>query len=389
MVQKEVTLSIEQIITGGAGMAHYEGKTIFVDLVAPEDVIRACITNDHGHYSQAKIQEILVPSPQRIIPFCPVYGQCGGCNLQQITYKAQLLAKKQILIDTFSRIGGIKSFPDIVITPSSPSEYRNRVQFHRILVKNQNDSVPMVGFKCRTSNEVLPLSDCPVADPGIRNALRYTGIVPAANYNRFTVYSKDTTFLQEGVTNRGTIQLLNKTLTIDATCFFQSNAIVLEKLITDLLEFATSLDTTKPVADLYCGVGTFATFLNDIFPQLDLMEENTIALSLATHNVSGKNIRYFALKDEKWATMALNDLANFSYELIVMDPPRQGLSPALCDYLIESKSPALAYISCDPATLARDTKILCAGGYTIEQLRLYDFYPHTAHIESLVFFKRT
>jgi 23S rRNA (uracil1939-C5)-methyltransferase len=172
---------------------------------------------------------------------------------------------------------------------------------------------------------------------------------------------------------------------MDAGVFFQSNGIMLEKLIAGLLPIAANADTSLPMADLYCGVGTFAAFLGERFPRADLVEENPDAIVLARENVRGMETRLFAQTGDLWARGCSMD---GGYGFMVADPPRQGLTPALRRALAQKGPPVLAYVSCDPATLARDSGELIAGGYRLERLTGYDFYPQTAHIESLAVFVR-
>jgi tRNA/tmRNA/rRNA uracil-C5-methylase (TrmA/RlmC/RlmD family) len=172
---------------------------------------------------------------------------------------------------------------------------------------------------------------------------------------------------------------------MDAGVFFQSNGVMLEELISGLLQVAAEADTKLPMADLYCGVGTFAAFLGGKFPRVDLVEENPEAIVLARENTRGMETRLFAQTGDLWVKGC--SMEN-SYGFMVVDPPRQGLSPALRKALAQKGPPVLAYVSCDPATLARDSGELIAGGYRLDRLRGYDFYPQTTHIESLVVFKR-
>jgi 23S rRNA (uracil1939-C5)-methyltransferase len=166
---------------------------------------------------------------------------------------------------------------------------------------------------------------------------------------------------------------------------------MLERLIPGLLAAAEKADPDLPAADIYCGVGTFAVFLRDRFRRIDLVEENRAALALARENVSGETdsrtgqgSRFFARSADEW----VRDIpyTGDAYGFAVVDPPRQGLSRACRDYLAGRGPPILAYVSCDPASLARDSKALLEGGYRLESLAFYDFYPQTAHIESLAVF---
>jgi 23S rRNA (uracil1939-C5)-methyltransferase len=172
---------------------------------------------------------------------------------------------------------------------------------------------------------------------------------------------------------------------MDAGLFFQSNGTALEILIPELLEAAQGADPSLPMADIYCGVGTFAVFLGSYFSRIDLVEENRQAVSLARENMAGRNCRFFPLKADQWVKTRWK---RENYGFVIVDPPRQGLSGTLRQWLIREGPPALAYVSCDPATLARDSRELCLGGYGLEKISFHDFYPQTAHIEALAVFKR-
>jgi 23S rRNA (uracil1939-C5)-methyltransferase len=373
---------VESIAAGGAGLARIEGKSVFVDLAAPGDLAVLHITEERRSWARAEIVEILEPSPLRVEPACPLFGRCGGCSLQHLNYDAQLSAKEKILKEAFFRIGGLKA-PEIRLHPSAPLEYRNRVQFHcRPEMRRQ------LGFMARNGAErdgFVPVQDCPVAETGIRAALRDGALVPPPDKDRFTVYSRGKLFLSEGGQSRGRVSILDKEILMDAGVFFQSNGVMLETLIRDIESVISGVDKNLPMADIYCGVGTFAAFLGGRFSSVDLLEENKAALALARENVPGRENRFYALTDDRWVK---SRAAMGPWAFMAADPPREGLSLLMRQYLAERGPPLLAYISCDPAALARDSKALCAAGYEIEELGLYDFYPQTAHIESLAVFSR-
>jgi 23S rRNA (uracil1939-C5)-methyltransferase len=370
--------TVERIVAGGAGFARKGGRPVFIGLSSPGDRIRARIVRESRGWAEAEPLEILEASPLRTRPVCSHYGICGGCSLQHLAYDSQLEAKKSILQGSFARIGALPAVPDPVVFPSSPWEYRNRMQFHRL------PNARGVGLMARNGGGVVPLSDCPVADRGIRELLASGTLSPPPDKDRFTLYSREALLLREGGLSRGKVKIRGEELRLDAAVFFQSNAPLLERLIGDLLTLAGEADRSRPLADIYCGVGTFAFFLQGLFPRVDLVEENRAALALARENVRGQGNGYFALKDEQWA----RGRKRGNYGLILLDPPRQGLSPAMRTWLANAEAPVLAYVSCDSATLARDSRELLAGGWNLEELRLYDFYPHTPHIESLAVFKK-
>jgi len=375
-------VQIESIAAGGAGLARVEGKPVFIKGGIPGERLVISIIKDHRSWAEAEMLEILDASQDRVHPVCGLYGICGGCNLQHLDYKAQLAAKTAILKDAFVRIGGC-SPPEPTVIPSEPWEYRNRMQFHVLRDNSKKSAGILWGLKSEKSASVIPVSDCPIADPGIRKLLREEkkSLLTPLQKDRFTVYARGDLFLSEGCAGRGKTKILEQELTLDASLFFQSNTAMLEKLAADLLAIAGEADHSMPMADLFCGVGTFAAFLGKLFPQLALVEENNAAIALARENVRAR-ADFYAQRSEDWAER--NNPRDFGF--IIADPPRQGLSQSLSLRLATEGPPVLAYVSCDPATLARDSKILTAGKYTLKELRFYDFYPQTAHIESFALF---
>jgi 23S rRNA (uracil1939-C5)-methyltransferase len=203
--------------------------------------------------------------------------------------------------------------------------------------------------------------------------------------DRFTVFSTGELFLSEGGLERGKVKILEKEITVDAGVFFQSNVVMLEKLITELRSCCNA-EQDAPMADLYCGVGTFALFLGTQYAKTILAEENKRAVSIARENLKGMNGEFFALRDTEWERAILRRSADFSFA--VVDPPRAGLALKLAQSLARNGPPVLAYVSCDSASLARDSKILTGGGYQLDKLTLFDFYPQTSHIETLAVFNR-
>jgi 23S rRNA (uracil1939-C5)-methyltransferase len=367
-------------------------------MTAPGDTVNGRITREHHGWDEGELLEIAEASPQRAVPVCSLYGSCGGCSLQHLSYEAQITEKSAILRDAMTRIGGYSVLPELGVRRSPPFEYRNRVQLHCIPRHTPGDTV--FGFKGRRSAEIVPAADCPVADPAIRLVLRENAgsgtaagrekcrLASPPGKSRFTLYGRGDLLLQEGGESRGKTGIRGRDILIDAGVFFQSNAAMLEVLIGDLSLAAGDADRSRPMADIYCGVGTFAAFLGEGFPRIDLIEENRNSLDLARRNAAGKKCRFFPITDEQWACEAGQSAKGRPYGFAVVDPPRQGLSRGMRRWLREAGPPLLAYVSCDPAILARDSGELKAGGYELISLGFYDFYPQTAHIESLAVFKR-
>jgi 23S rRNA (uracil1939-C5)-methyltransferase len=386
-------LRLEGIAPGGDALGRLEGKPVFVESGAPCETVCCRIIQEHNTWARAELLEIIEPSPARVNSACVFYTQCGGCNLQHIDYEAQLAAKTAILKDSFLRIGGLQP-PELKIVPSPQWEYRNRMQFHCLRQKAKGVDIHQYALMGRKSGELIEINDCPVAAAEIRELLKApkgkkgegNKLPVPVEKDRFTVFSKDDVLLSEGGRQKGKIMLLDKEIFLDAGIFFQSNCFMLEKLITELRVIAAGADTNMPMADLYCGVGTFAFFLKEMFPMIILAEENKAAVSLARENLRGTNAEFFAVRDTNWHHDFLRRKNAFGFA--VVDPPRAGLSPKTAEALAQAGPPILAYVSCDAASLSRDSKILTKGGYKIKKLVFFDFYPQTAHIESLAVFER-
>ena len=380
-------LRLESIAFGGAALARFEGKPVFVEGGAPDETVLCRTVEEHKTWARAELLEIIEASNCRTAPACGFYGTCGGCNLQHISYDVQLAAKTAVLKDSILRIGGF-SPPEPEIFASPPWEYRNRMQFHcfRQLAKRENS--PKFGLMGRGSGEIIAVSDCPIAEPGIRELLRCgaKALPLPPEKDRFTVFSSGSSLLSEGGVQQGKINLLDREVLLDAGVFFQSNISMLEKLILELREISKGADCNLPMADLYCGVGTFALFLGGPFPKTVLAEENKKAVSIARENLKGRDVEFFALRDTDWASTFMRRGHSFSFA--VVDPPRAGLAPKLAASLAQDGPPLLAYVSCDAAALARDSKVLTNGNYKLRSLSLFDFYPQTAHIESLAVFEK-
>ncbi|MDR1839496.1 MAG: TRAM domain-containing protein [Treponema sp.] len=380
-------LHLENIAPGGDALGRIDGKPVFVETGAPDETVLCRVTEERKTWARAELLEIIEKSPVRIGGTCAFYGKCGGCNLQHIDYDTQLSAKTAILKDSILRIGGFQP-PDIEVFPSPPWEYRNRMQFHCFRQSAKGEDGMKFGQMGRRSGEITAVSDCPVAESAIRELLKSGGkaLPLPPEKDRFTVFSCGGTFLSEGGIQRGKINLLEKEIALDAGVFFQSNIVMLEKLILKLRETAESADRNLPMADLYCGVGTFALFLGEMFPKTFLAEENKTAVSIARENLKGMDAEFFALRDTDWEKTVLRQKASIGFA--VADPPRAGLSPKLSAVLAQDGPPVLAYVSCDSSSFARDSKILTNGNYKLKKLFLFDFYPQTAHIESLAVFEK-
>lgn len=374
-------VEIERILPGGYGLAHAEGKTVFVGLSAPGDRLRVRVERQQGNVLFASIEEILVASPIRIEPPCPYFGRCGGCDFQQLAYEHQLAAKAEIIRDCLHRIARIE-VPEIVVTPS-PRDWRYRM---RAMWQIDQDE-QTVGYYERGSRRVCDVADCAVLMPELQETLER---VRATEWHEFPPDLKHLEVVagENGVSlapafaefkNRELeLTILGERYRYNADTFFQINP----ALLAPLVEFALGNVAGELAIDLYCGVGLFTLPLARRFKGVVAVEANPVAARFADRNLDRaglENARVVNAGVAEWfRPRSLR--ANF----ILLDPPRAGAESAVIKGILDFAAPRVTYVSCDPATLARDLKKLIAGGYAIESLRAFDLFPQTHHVETVV-----
>lgn len=385
---------VERLASNGCGVIRCHDSNFFVYGAAAGEKVVCKKTAGFN----AELIEILRPSSDRTPPRCNYYGRCGGCSLRHINYEAQVREKTTILHDAFRYSGGISELPPVSIHKSPPDGYRDRVQFHKTVYSRPsitrktlltNNNTPPFGFMERYSNTIIPLDDCPVLNSTLRAVLSHGSITPPIEKDRFAVYGREGTLISEGGVSRKEFRFIAggaaETVMVDAGVFFQSNGVMLEQLIERLLEIAAE-STALPAGDFYSGVGVFAVFLRRLFSCIDVLEENRAAVELARANIGVENGVFYALSDSAWVKR--HGAKAKSYGFLCVDPGRQGLSPAMRNWLCTKRPATLAYISCEPSALARDARSLCTAGFLLASLDFFDFYPQTSRIETLAVFKR-
>ena len=411
----------EKMVAGGDCLAHINGKNVFVPFALPDEELEIEITKSFRDYEKARITRIIQASPHRVEPFCPLYGVCGGCNMQHISADYQIELRKSILRECFEREG--VTCPPIEVISAQDKNYRARIQL--------TDG----GFNQKESNEIVNLEHCPVATNEINGYLKNTaqkarprgrvhlfgderivteGIFSQNPSNNKVIVAEErekasreikvqgvsfkrkeklrlpanrhfagTTLNQN---NRCEIMLSGKKIAFDVQGFFQSNLSVLEKTISAL----TRNMGGRNLLDMYSGCGTFSVFLSDFFDTVCMVEHNRDAIVFAEENLRGKKHESFGLSGENWVRFSAESCIknNGEFDAVVIDPPRSGMEKSVCQWLCRSKIPQIRSVSCNPSTHARDSHFLVKSGYTLSKLYLLDFYPHTAHIESLACFER-
>jgi 23S rRNA (uracil1939-C5)-methyltransferase len=371
-----VRLHVEKLIPGGEGLARHEGRVVFVPGVLPGEEALVEITEAKKDFARARLLKVLSPSPDRVAPPCALAGVCGGCDWLHIDPAAQSRLKVELARDSLRRMAGF-DLPDLAIETGAPLGYRNRVQVHV-----GRDGA--VGFQGRGANDFVPVAKCPVAhvalaplfaggaDPHAPERFLAYGFTDGEGANRLARADRDAA--EEII-----VRVLDRDIAFPLRGFFQSNLEMTQKLI----PYALGGLSGKLALDLYSGVGLFGAFLKDRFERVVCVEFNRHALAYARKNVGEQGAFVQEALEKVVTTPGGNPLDRIPAEAAVIDPPREGLDKAVRAWLVKRPVPNLVYVSCNPVTLARDLKELLAGPYELEDMRLFDFYPQTSHIEAV------
>ena len=418
-------VQIEKPVYGGAFLARVEGKAVFVPLTLPGEEARIRVVEDKRGYALAEAEEIVSAAPARITPGCPHFGVCGGCHYQHTDYEAQIGFKKAILRETLER-AGVRALPEIAVCAADPWKYRNRIRL-------AFDAAGNPGYRGRRSHAVVPVSECPIAAPSLLKAatafaatlresrlpLRPTEIslfcngeesallatVLVAAPGKFRIDDLARAF-QERVPELQGLELViesrkgepPRTLArwgatsltyraagfdyrVDHGSFFQVN----RWLVDALVERVTEGRRGKLAWDLFAGVGLFARQLAATFEHVVAVESAPSAIEALKENLT--NTHSESVKAETLAFLRRQP-PSIVPDLIVVDPPRVGLGPETTTQLTRIAAPEIVYVSCDPATLARDLRALLNSGYAIESITLVDLFPQTFHLETVVALRR-
>lgn len=361
---------VEKLVSGGDGLVRDDGLVIFVPGALPGETILYRPGPVRKGFARGSLIQVLSPSADRREPPCPLYGHCGGCDFMHVADGAQAGYKALLVQEAYRRLGKKEILlPEVVSGPAW--SYRSRLQLHK------DTPSATAGFKARSSDKTVPVTVCPVAAPGFAGLLGSGGReLPVGRTNVFAV--GDHAFV-EGRDSRVTLEVAGKRLHSALDGFFQSNLVLLPALIRAVLGALPSRGGR--VLDLYGGSGLFGAFLADRFDTVIEVEQNPAALALARRNVIGPLHEFYASTLEAW--LARQPRPGPALDAVVVDPPRTGLSPEVTAWLATGPAPVLVYVSCNPDTLARDTRALEAAGWTTTGLTLFDFYPQTTHTEAV------
>ena len=428
----------------GMGVGKVEGFTVFIKSTILNEIVRIKIVKVLKNYSYGKVLEIIKPSVYRVDPKCPVFGECGGCQLQHMDYKGQLKYKTQIVMDALERIGGFKDIKvNEAIGMKIPWNYRNKTQYP---VGTNGDKIN-IGFYAERSHEIIDIDECFIQDEAndeivkifkkfikdynisiydettgigllrhimIRSGFR-TGekMICIVINGVYMPYSKELVeILKQKVEGLRTVVLNindrktnvvlgsenkviygdgfindfigNLKFKISPQSFFQVNPIQTELLYNKALEYA-GLTGKETVIDAYCGIGTISLFLSHKAKKVIGVEVVRQAISDARENAKLNNIENVEfILGESEAIIPKLYKEGTNADVIVVDPPRKGCDEKLLETIAEMAPDKVVYVSCNPATLARDLKYLAGRGYQIKELQPIDQFPMTVHVETVV-----
>ncbi|CAA9558423.1 MAG: RNA methyltransferase, TrmA family [uncultured Thermomicrobiales bacterium] len=394
-VGETIETTVERLVAGGVGLAHAPGKTLFVAAAAPGDRVRVRIERDQGKVAHARIVDLLEPSSDRIEPPFPGLAASGAAGFAHLRYPAQLAAKQTIVHDALRRIGGIplEAPPEIVPSPREWG-YRIRAEWHYDPVQ------PALGFLAAGSRRVVDLPDDPLVVPEL--ALAYADIRATMMAGRLG----DEALTIQAATAGGDVSLhpdpdggepreivaevAGERLAFDARCFFQGNGSLLEPLVEEAMRFADVPSAESPALDLFCGVGFFTLPLARRHRRVIGLELDPHSAIFAQRNADEaglRGVRIAAQSVEDWGKEAFRSYGRPAF--LLLDPPRGGLAPSAARGLLKLRPGRVTYVSCDPATLARDLKLLMGDGYVLERLVAFDLFPQTPHVEVVAHLTRT
>lgn len=387
----EITVSIEKLIYGGEGLARYQGAVIFVPASAPGDQLQVRIISQERSLYRATLIKVLEAGAARRTPPCPYVGSCGGCQLQHLNYEAQLKAKAAFISEALRRVGRIDWPEPVEVQHAAEWAYRSRVQF-----KLDRSQQPLqIGFYKLGSHEVCDVENCQILLPSLNQALQQLRAAEPTLFDSKVPYSKlDIVAGDEGLAANQAVglpqvgvqqKILGINYSFDPNCFFQVNRLMLQNLV----ETVITGHKGGIALDLYAGVGLFALQLARNYQHVIATEVNAQASYWARQNIKDSglsNVEYYALSTERWLSQYARKTKGV--ELVVLDPPRVGITRKALTQIVSMNPREIVYVSCDPNTLARDLRILLDSGYKLVSVTGLDLFPQTYHIETVAKLQR-
>ena len=390
---QELELRIDRLANLAMGVGREDGWVVMVPFVIPGELVKVRIYRNHSHYSEADLLEIIEPSEYRVSPKCALFSACGGCQYQHIDYEEQLRIKTQQVQELLKKNGDIEFSVSLAKSSKQVYGYRSKITPHYNR-PDKNGEQPIGFLKYGRRHDIVDVEQCVIATDAINQALpemREKAIMEGGKKRRQrggTLLLRETL---EGVINNPKAVVSEKvgalTFQFKAGEFFQNNPFILPDLVEFVKSHASSDEITHLV-DAYCGVGLFALSLSEAFESVVGVEISEAAIQLAKVNAqihAIDNVRFQIGKAE-----AIFQHIKFLGEntSVIIDPPRKGCDLAFIEQLLEFNPRKIIYVSCDPATQARDLKYFVEKAYQLKEVQPFDLFPHTRHIESVAILER-
>jgi tRNA/tmRNA/rRNA uracil-C5-methylase (TrmA/RlmC/RlmD family) len=366
-VGEHLTLTITDIAFGGEGVARIEDFVIFVPFVLVGEIIEAEITETKKRFARARLLRVVQASPDRVAPNCRYFGDCGGCQYQHIAYESQLKLKHKQICDLFQRIGGFDTAMIAPVIPCpQPYGYRNR-----IMIRSQWDKFKQglnIGFIRADNRLVVDIEQCPIAEPALNEQIKNVRRHPPPKGGLKVV-----------------LRIPPEDWEVPPDSFFQNNFFLLPKLVATAVERLRNA-RTKHLVDAYCGVGFFGIELANLVQSFVGVELDRLAIESARKNASSHSV-----SNGEFIAGAAEDLLPGLLQrftptatTVLLDPPRKGCPPHMLELLRRIRPAQIIYVSCHPATMARDLNALSAGGvFTLAHVTPLDMFPQTQHVETI------
>jgi len=364
-VGQQVTLTIHDIAFGGEGVARVEDFVVFVPFVLVGETVEAELTEVKKNFARGKLLRVVTAAPERVQPACRFFAACGGCQYQHIAYAEQLRIKHKQIADLFQRVGG---FAQAVVAPvvpcPQPYGYRNRIMIRSQW--NKPEQKLNIGFVRWDCGLVEDLDECKIAEPALSAQIQHVRANPPPKGGIKVV-----------------LRIAPEDWEVPRDSFFQNNFFLLPKLVDTVRKFVRA-GGARHLADLYCGVGFFGISLADSVESFVGVEYDKLAIEAARKNSAARNIgngEFVAGKVEE-VLPALVEKFSARATAVLLDPPRKGCLPQTLQLLRATRPAQVIYISCHPATMARDLNILCADGvFELVNVTPLDMFPQTQHVE--------
>lgn len=364
-IADKISLTIHDLAFGGEGVGRIDDFVVFVPFVIVGETVEVEITEVKKNFARAKLLQVITPAPERVTPECPYFTRCGGCQYQHIEYSAQLRFKHKQIADLFERFGKISRDKVAPVIPCpSPYGYRNR-----IMIRSQWNGPAkklVIGFIRADNNFVEDIEECKIAEPAISDQIKEVRANPPPKGGIKVV-----------------LRIPPEGWDVPPDSFFQNNFFLLPKLVETVRGFLKS-SATKHLVDLYCGVGFFGIEMADAVESFVGVELDQLAIKSARKNAASREINNGEFIPAAVEEILPELLQKFSpaATTVILDPPRKGCWPKTLQLLRETRPAQVIYVSCHPATMARDLNILCADGvFELARVQPLDMFPQTQHVE--------